>query len=82
MSKIKIFFFMRALPMSFQILAMATDLVIIAAILVLTQEWGLAGLLAGLLLAYYPVMATGGPFYAWKPTNVKTFWANWRANVA
>ena len=59
-----------------QIGVMFTDICILAALFIMTKEWGVIGLLIGLTLIWKSTMATGGFFYSWKPKNIKAFLHN------
>jgi predicted PurR-regulated permease PerM len=75
------FFKYTLLPAAIQIAVMLTDILILVAITAFTLRWGLSGFIIAVLLAMPGVQATGGFFYSWKPSVIKSFFENWRIDM-
>jgi hypothetical protein len=67
-----------SLGVLFQLIGMASDLILIAAV------WYLAYVGFGLLAVIFAfgvngqVQKTGGWFFSWYPENARAFWRNWK----
>jgi len=60
-----------------QISVMLSDLAIIFSVLYIADENIYLGLICG-SLAHYAAVDTGGWFFSWRPSNIKTFWVWWK----
>jgi uncharacterized membrane protein len=69
--------FAMCLGMVIQIGVMLSDLAIIFGVLYIADQNIYLGLMVG-LLAHYATSDTGGWFFAWKPSNIRDFWRNWK----
>ncbi len=68
-------------PTMFQIFVMLSDLIVLAVIAFMTYTFGIMGLVVSFLMCNFAMKATGGWFYSWKPSNIRSFFVNWEKNM-